>query len=141
MTREVICYITNNTPFEYYPGETNLTHGKKEPTPAQAIAAGQNNGLAFSFSKTTGSMHGVTGSVTYGLSDGSTLFLGMNCPFLQEGRWGNSNCWFYGGLTGIPDAGTPYYVSYTVSIDGAAMDPNYPPTGDTITVYLTIYMN
>ena len=138
MTRDVICYVTNNTTYEYYP-TINLTHGQESPTAPQPISGSQNQGLAFSLSKTGGSMHGVTGSVSYVLNDGSTMFIGFNCPFAQDGTGiGDSNCFAYAGLTTVPSSGTSYSLEYSVSIDGASMNPFDPAEGDTVTIYITI---
>lgn len=141
MTRDVICYVTNNTNYEYY-ATINLTHGKQSPKAPQPVTPNQNQGLAFSLSKTTGSLHGVTGSVSYVLNDGSTLFIGFNCPYSQDGTGiGYSNCWAYAGLTTVPQYGTGYSLDCSVNIDGASMDPSNPPGGETVTIYITINQN
>ena len=82
---------------------------------------------------------GVTGTVSYVLTDGSVLQLSFNCPYSQDGDEGYSNWFFYAGITNVPEGGSQYYVAgCSVSIDGNSMNATYPATGDTVSATVTI---
>lgn len=135
MTRDVNCWLTNNTGYSSTVMSHKQNHGQGNPLPISASNAQQE---IFAFHKTGGSMQGTEGTVIYELHDGTQLFFGFNCPFNPDGV--DSNCWFYACLTNIPSSGTSFGISCSVNIDGQPMNPTNPTNGDTIKAYVTLYL-
>jgi len=143
MTRDVVCNVTNKTGYTFYKTGLDLSHGEyssggQSPIP---ITPNCSSLKIFHFHKTTLSIYGVTGSVTYRLQDGTLMQMSFNCPFHQDGTSGTSNCWFYVGFSGeLPVGGTAFYTECEVTIDGQPMDPNTPVNGSHIVANITIFI-
>ncbi|MBV7531426.1 hypothetical protein [Chitinophaga sp. sic0106] len=137
MTRNALCYITNETEYSYNPQNLNLMHGRAHTSP-QDIAVGDYKKLLFAFYKTPNAAHGSTAHVQYQLNDGSMLYLAINCPYDEAGSDDGSDCFFYAGIQSIPSKGTLYTVDYSIDIDGSGMNPSNPTKGNSVTAYLTL---
>ena len=140
MAEDLLCYVTNNTSDSYSP-TSYLEHGEEYPLAAQTIAANSGQTLVFSFKKSPLAAHGVTGYVTYTLTDGTVLTFTFNNPHDQEGQAGSSNVYFYAGLTNVPSSGTLYVISCSVNLDGQSLSPTDPPIGTVLTADVTISLN
>jgi hypothetical protein len=141
MTRDIKCYATNTTGVPLaLKGTPDITHGEYTDGGLypQTIPPNANGMEIFHLHKTTASIYGVTGSVTYIMGDGSLLQLSFNCPFEQEGQAGSSNCWFYAGFTSWPSDGLSTYVDCTVSLSGEPMNATDPPAARHIVATITI---
>lgn len=138
-SRDVSCYINNLTGEQFNVSGQNVWDGSDSGgLSPQPINPGDSGTQIFHFSK-SGAFSGVTGTVSYVLTDGSILQLSFNCPYSQDGDEGPSNCFFYAGITNVPSGGTQYYVQEcSVSIDGNPMNATYPATGDTVSATVTI---
>ena len=143
MTREVTCYITNNTSQQINLLNTNLQHGEfnNGGISPQTISLNAADQEVFYAHKTTGSVYGVTGSVTYSLPDQTQMQLTFNCPFASQGPDGNSNCWFYAGLLLNGNSWTSYYLTCSVLIDGQPMSDGLPIDASSVVANITINTN
>lgn len=138
MTRDVNCYITNTSTFGYGVQGTDIRHGHTRMAP-KYIEPNSTQTEVFAYEKTSGSMQGTSGIVTYQLQDSNTLVITFNCPFTADGQQGQSNCFFYAGICNVT-TGSQYSLDVTVKIGNNPMNPQNPPTADTINAYITINM-
>lgn len=143
MTRNVICYVVNQTGQQFYTDNprNDVWNGHTKTSP-QTIGPGTDTQMVFSYEKTSGSTVGVTGKIFYELNSGTYLQLSFNNPYSQILPQGTNqtycDCFFYAGITGVSETNVPsYYVDCEVETDG-----NYQ-TGevDTLTATITIYNN
>lgn len=147
MTRNVICYVVNQTGQQFYTDNTqnNIWNGHIKTAP-QTISSGTGTQTVFSYEKTSGSTVGVTGKVFYELNSGTYLQISFNNPYDQMLPDGTSetycDCFFYAGITGVSENNVPsYYVDCVVETDGNAWTPDNKNEVKNLTATITIYNN
>jgi hypothetical protein len=145
MTRNVICYVVNNTGLQFYTDATqNDVWNGHTITAPQPIATDTSKQTVFSYEKTTGSMVGVTGKVFYELDNGTFLQISFNNPYNQVQPDGTSenycDCFFYAGIIGGSEtAYSSCYVDCVVQTDGNNWDPANTDEVKNLTATITIY--
>lgn len=148
MTRNVICYVVNQTGQQFYTDNTqnNIWNGHTLTAP-QTIVPGTATQTVFSYEKTSGGTVGVTGKVFYELNSGTYLQVSFNNPYTQlilpEGTSPNCcECFFYAGITGVTENNVPsYYVDCVVETNGNAWVPTNTDEVKNLTATITIYNN
>lgn len=147
MTRNVICYVVNQTGQKFYTDNTqnNVWNGHELKAP-QPIESGASTQTIFSYEKTSGGTVGVTGKVFYGLTSNIFLQISFNNPYTQILPGGLSqnycDCFFYAGITGVTESNVPaYYVDCVVKTDGKPWNPLNANEVKNLTATITIYNN
>lgn len=147
MTRNVICYVVNQTGQQFYTDNTknDIWNGQAKTSP-QTIGPGTGTQMVFSYQKTSGSSVGATGKVFYELNSGTYLQISFNNPhdqILPDGTPDTyCDCFFYAGITGVTENNVPsYYVDCAVETDGSPWDPSNTDEVNTLTATITIYNN
>lgn len=144
MTREVKCFVTNETGKSLNFSGLDISHGELHGTALNSIPADAHNLEVFYMHKTTGSLYGVTGNVSYLLPNNARLTFMFNNPYTWQGSGETGNCWFYTVVNGVPSTGPEWYPEVQVEIcqkhqgDCATMQLDPPTNNEVINAFVTI---
>jgi hypothetical protein len=145
MTRNVICTVYNLTNESFYVNnsQTSVWNGHQLLNPQTIPANGGEAMQLFSYEKTTGSVVGVTGKVSYQLGNDNSLQISFNNPYSQvvDGPdYNYSLCFFYAGITGVSEQNPSLYnVTCDAFTNGQPWDPT--STDEVKELTANIYIN